>query len=54
MLRLTWALAAEGVRRALGIRSGMEVDDERAATFHRGVPPGNKGLRYPLDPPTVE
>jgi glutathione S-transferase len=30
MLRLTWPLAAEGVRRALGIRPGMEVDDERA------------------------
>jgi glutathione S-transferase len=29
-LRLTWPLAAEGVRRALGIRPGMEVDDERA------------------------
>ena len=30
LLRLTWPLAAEGVRRALGIRPGMEVDDERA------------------------
>jgi glutathione S-transferase len=30
MLRLTWPLAAEGIRRALGIRPGMEVDDERA------------------------
>lgn len=30
MLRLTWPLAAEGVRRALGIRPGMEIDDERA------------------------
>jgi len=30
MLRLTWPLAAEGVRRALGIQPGMEVADERA------------------------
>jgi hypothetical protein len=22
--------------------------------FHAGHPPGNKGLRYPADPPTVE
>ena len=22
--------------------------------FHRGLPPRNKGLRYPPDPPTVE
>lgn len=30
MLRLAWPLAAEGIRRALGIRPGVEVDDERA------------------------
>jgi site-specific recombinase XerD len=24
------------------------------ASFHVGQPPGNKGLRYPADPPTVE
>jgi site-specific recombinase XerD len=24
------------------------------STFHRGVPPRNKGLRYPPDPPTIE
>ena len=29
MLRLTWPLAAEAVRRALGIRPGGEVQDER-------------------------
>ncbi len=22
--------------------------------YHRGRPPGNRGLRYPADPPTVE
>jgi glutathione S-transferase len=30
MLRLTWPLAAAGIRRALGIRPGIEIDDERA------------------------
>jgi integrase len=24
------------------------------SSFHQGVPPSNKGLRYPPDPPTVE
>lgn len=35
-------------------RAGRRRSPATTASFHRGVPPRNKGLRYPPDPPTVE
>ena len=35
-------------------RAGRRRSPATAASFHRGVAPRNKGLRYPPDPPTVE
>jgi hypothetical protein len=39
---------------ALLDRAGRRRSPATTSTFHRGVSPGNKGLRYPPDPPTVE
>ena len=39
---------------ALLDRVGRRRSPATTSTFHRGVSPGNKGLRYPPDPPTVE
>jgi integrase len=35
-------------------RAGRRRSPATTPSFHRGVPPHNKGLRYPPDPPTVE
>lgn len=35
-------------------RAGRRRSPATSSEFHRGVPPRNKGLRYPPDPPTVE
>src|SRR6478752_2317187 len=35
-------------------RAGRRRSPATKSTFHQGVSPGNKGLRYPPDPPTVE
>jgi hypothetical protein len=35
-------------------RAGRRRSPATTATFHQGASPGNKGLRYPPDPPTVE
>jgi site-specific recombinase XerD len=35
-------------------RAGRRRSPATTSTFHQGVAPGNKGLRYPPDPPTVE
>jgi integrase len=35
-------------------RAGRRRSPATTSTFHRGVPPRNKGLRYPADPPTVD
>ena len=35
-------------------RAGRRRSPATTSSFHRGVPPSNKGLRYPPDPPTVE
>jgi integrase len=35
-------------------RAGRRRSPATHSSFHRGVPPRNKGLRYPPDPPTVE
>jgi Phage integrase family len=35
-------------------RAGRRRSLATTADFHRGVPPRNKGMRYPPDPPTVE
>lgn len=35
-------------------RAGRHRSPATTSDFHRGVPPRNKGLRYPPDPPTVE
>lgn len=35
-------------------RAGRRRSPATTSSFHRGVPPRNKGLRYPPDPPTVE
>src|SRR5438552_14982817 len=34
--------------------AGRRRSPATLASFHRGRPPRNKGLRYPPDPPTVE
>ena len=39
---------------ALLDRAGQRRSPATTSTFHQGVSPGNKGLRYPPDPPTVE
>jgi integrase len=39
---------------ALLDRAGPRRSPATMSTFHHGVSPGNKGLRYPPDPPTVE
>jgi site-specific recombinase XerD len=35
-------------------RAGRRRSPATRSSFHEGVPPRNKGLRYPPDPPTVE
>jgi site-specific recombinase XerD len=35
-------------------RAGRRRSPATTSSFHRGGSPRNKGLRYPLDPPTVE
>jgi site-specific recombinase XerD len=35
-------------------RAGRRRSPATTSSFHRGVPPRNKGLRYPPDPPNVE
>jgi site-specific recombinase XerC len=35
-------------------RAGRRRSPATTSSFHRGVPPHNKGLRYPPDPPSVE
>jgi site-specific recombinase XerD len=35
-------------------RAGRRRSPATTSIFHQGVSPGNKGLRYPPDPPTVE
>ena len=35
-------------------RAGRRRSPATKSSFHRGVPPRNKGLRYPPDPPSVE
>ena len=34
-------------------RAGRHRSPATTSSFHRGVPPRNKGLRYPPDAPTV-
>jgi hypothetical protein len=35
-------------------RAGRRRSPVTTSPFRKGVMPGNQGLRYPLDPPTVE
>jgi site-specific recombinase XerD len=35
-------------------RAGRRRSPATTSSFHQGVPPHNKGLRYPPDPPTVD
>ena len=35
-------------------RAGRRRSPATTSTFHQGVSPRNKGLRYPPDPPTVD
>ena len=35
-------------------RAGWRRSPATTSTFYQGVTPGNKGLRYPPDPRTVE
>ena len=35
-------------------RAGRRRSPATKSSFHIGVPPRNKGLRYPPDPPSVE
>ena len=35
-------------------RAGRRRSPATTSSFHRGVPPRNKGLRYPPDPPMIE
>ncbi|HUO72476.1 MAG TPA: tyrosine-type recombinase/integrase [Solirubrobacteraceae bacterium] len=35
-------------------RAGRRRSPATTSTFHQGVSPGNRGVRYPPDPPTVE
>ena len=35
-------------------RAGRRRSPATLSSFHQGLPPRNKGLRYPPDPPTVE
>ena len=35
-------------------RAGRRRSPATTSSFHRGLPPRNRGLRYPPDPPTVE
>lgn len=35
-------------------RAGRRRSPATTSSFHRGVPPRNKGLRYPPDPPAVK
>ena len=34
--------------------AGRRRSPATVSSFHQGLPPRNKGLRYPPDPPTVE
>jgi integrase len=46
----------EDVMRSIQLsdRAGRRRLPATTSSFHRGVPPRNKGLRYPPDPPSVE
>jgi len=35
-------------------RAGRRRSPATTSSFHKGLPPRNKGLRYPPDPPTVD
>ncbi len=35
-------------------RAGRLRSPATTSSFHKGLAPRNKGLRYPADPPTVE
>jgi hypothetical protein len=35
-------------------RAGRRRSPATMPKFHAGRPPGNKGLRYPADPPKIE
>jgi hypothetical protein len=35
-------------------RAGRRRSPATLSSFHQGLPPRNKGLRYPPDPPTVQ
>jgi site-specific recombinase XerC len=35
-------------------RAGRPRSPATTSSFHKGITPPNKGLRYPPDPPTVE
>ena len=35
-------------------RAGRRRSPATTSSFHQGLPPRNKGRRYPPDPPTVE
>jgi hypothetical protein len=35
-------------------RAGRQRSPATTSSFHRGVPPRNKGVRYPPDPRMVE
>jgi hypothetical protein len=42
------------IRTAALDRTGRRPSPATLASFHQGLPPRNKGLQYPPDPPTVE
>ena len=39
---------------AVGLCGSRRCSPATMSGFHRGLPPRNKGVRYPPDPPTVE
>ena len=54
---MVWSPSSTGGRhgfRTVADRAGRRRSPATTSTFHQGVSPGNKGLRYPPDPPTVE
>ncbi len=52
----TTVVLEEGVMESLTSldRAGRRRSPATTASLHRGIPPRNKGMRYPPDPPTVE
>ncbi len=50
------AVHKEDVMQAVDLpdRAGRRRSPATTSSFHQGVPPRNKGLRYPPDPPTVD